>query len=43
MERNIEEAKQILYKTISEGAAMEIPVKRPLIFGKVDKEGIHKY
>lgn len=37
----LEECKQKLLAAYD--LSMEIPIKRPLIFGKVDKEGIHKY
>lgn len=39
--QKLEECKQKLLNAYD--LSMEIPKKRPLIFGKVDKEGIHKY
>lgn len=37
----LEECKQKLHDAYD--LSMEVPLKRPLIFGKVDKAGIHKY
>ena len=39
--QKLEDCKQKLLNAYD--LSMEIPQKRPLIFGKVDKEGIHKY